>query len=465
MAVIGTVVALTGSAIVIDASGAQRALRLGDTVESGDSIVALKGAIVELQLVNGNVVQIGSEQTVTFTQELSDAILYDLVDPTDNVVSQSTIQSLIQAIQTGDNIDDVIAALANERAEVNEGVTLNQQGHTFVDLLRIDDVLNRFDYSYDVASEEYLDNNPLNQDRDVQLGDGLSNAVYLPRIDQDLNAFDFEYRTPAINLESRLNNPTRQAFDPDYLANLGATPPATPSNLSPTASFTSTPGTEDATNATLNLTGNDPDGSIVSITVTTLPPATQGVLYLADGVTPVIEGAPLTPAQAIGLIFIPALNFNGTVNVPFVVTDNSGTSSSTLNAQISVTAVNDAPVANDDSVALIEDTPISGNVLTNDTDVDGNALSVTQFTVDIDGDLIPEVFAAGSTAVIAGIGSIIINANGAYTFTPAANYTGAIPQIVYTLSDGALTDTASLNLGPITSVNDAPDAANDIIAA
>ncbi|PPC89794.1 MAG: hypothetical protein CTY35_14915, partial [Methylotenera sp.] len=186
---------------------------------------------------------------------------------------------------------------------------------------------------------------------------------------------------------------------------------------------------------------------------------------MADGVTPVVAGAPLTPAQATGLIFIPALNFNGTVNVPFVVTDDGGATSNLLVAQVTIIAVNDAPIANNDNVVVTEDTPISGNVLTNDADVDGDTLSVTQFTVDTNGDLIPETFTAGTTAVIVGVGTIVINANGTYTFTPAPNYVGAIPEIVYTLSDGALTDTASLNLGPVTAVNDAPDAINDTVSA
>ena len=202
MANIGIVILLTGTAIIVDATGAQRTLSLGDTINSGDTVIALKGVMVELQLANGNVVQIASEQTVTFTQELSDAILYDLIDPNNNAVSQATIQSLIQAINTGDNIDDIIAALANERAEVNEGIN-TQQGHTFVDLLRLDDVLNQFDYNYDVASREYGDNNPMLQERDAQPGDGLSGEVYVPRIDQDLNAFDFAYRTPREQFESR----------------------------------------------------------------------------------------------------------------------------------------------------------------------------------------------------------------------------------------------------------------------
>ena len=145
MAIVGKVVLLTGQAILVDATGAQRPLPLGDNIQPGDTIIAPKGVMVELQLANGSTVQIASQQTVTFTQELSDAILYDLIDPNNNAVTQASIQTLIQAIQSGDSIDDIIANLAADRADANEGFSTAQQGHTFVDLLRIDDVLNQLD--------------------------------------------------------------------------------------------------------------------------------------------------------------------------------------------------------------------------------------------------------------------------------------------------------------------------------
>ena len=44
------------------------------------------------------------------------------------------------------------------------------------------------------------------------------------------------------------------------------------------------------------------------------------------------------------------------------------------------------------------------------------------------------------------MGTLTIGANGAYTFTPAANYAGPIPVATYTISDGTATDTATLTL-------------------
>jgi Ca2+-binding RTX toxin-like protein len=51
----------------------------------------------------------------------------------------------------------------------------------------------------------------------------------------------------------------------------------------------------------------------------------------------------LTPTQMVSLVFKPTLNYNGTVNIPFTVTDNLGLVSASTNATVTVAAVNDAP--------------------------------------------------------------------------------------------------------------------------
>ncbi|MDC6705913.1 cadherin-like domain-containing protein, partial [Leclercia adecarboxylata] len=124
---------------------------------------------------------------------------------------------------------------------------------------------------------------------------------------------------------------------------------------------------------------------------------------------------------------------------------------------ITVTAVNDSPSAVTDNAVTPEDTPVSGNVLTNDTDAEGNTLSVTQFTVAG----VLGTFTAGQTATIPNVGTIVVNADGTFTFTPVANYNGTVPAITYTVSDGnGGTSTAGLNI-TVTSVNDAPSAVAD----
>ena len=85
----------------------------------------------------------------------------------------------------------------------------------------------------------------------------------------------------------------------------------------------------------IKLTGTDIDSPIASVTVKTLPDASQGLLTLADG-TPVIAGVALTPSQAAGLKFKPNQSFNGTASFTFTVTDDKGMESAPAFANVKV---------------------------------------------------------------------------------------------------------------------------------
>ncbi|MGE0071439.1 MAG: DUF4347 domain-containing protein [Thiomonas sp.] len=128
----------------------------------------------------------------------------------------------------------------------------------------------------------------------------------------------------------------------------------------------------------------------------------------------------------------------------YTITDHDG-DTSTATLTVTITG-NRPPVANDDTRSTPEDTPISGNVLTGgggdvaDSDPEGDPLTVVDFT--IHGTTHP----AGGMATIPGVGQITINANGGYTFIPAPGWTGGVPPIAYTISDGHSTDSATLNI-------------------
>ena len=111
-------------------------------------------------------------------------------------------------------------------------------------------------------------------------------------------------------------------------------------------------------------------------------------------------------------------------------------------ARVAVTVhpVNDPPQAADDAAEMEEDTAVEIDVLANDTDVDGDELSVQSATD-------PEH------------GTVTVNGDGTVTYTPDADYYGG-DAFEYTISDGNATATAAVTL-TVHPVNDAPVAEDD----
>ena len=106
----------------------------------------------------------------------------------------------------------------------------------------------------------------------------------------------------------------------------------------------------------LELTGSDPEGGPLTYAVATQP--AHGTL---SGTAP-------------SLTYTPAADFNGTDSFTFTVQDADG-ASDTGTVTIAVTPVNDPPVANDDARTIDENDPVTVAVLSNDTDLDGDALA------------------------------------------------------------------------------------------
>jgi hypothetical protein len=119
---------------------------------------------------------------------------------------------------------------------------------------------------------------------------------------------------------------------------------------------------------------------------------------------------------------------------------NGGTDTATVT--VTVGPVNDAPVANDDVATTNEDVAVSIQVLANDTDPDGDSLTIDSFTQPANG-------------------AVADNGDGTVTYTPDPDFNGE-DTFTYTILDGnGETDTATVtvNVGP---VNDSPVALDDI---
>ncbi len=218
-------------------------------------------------------------------------------------------------------------------------------------------------------------------------------------------------------------------------------------------------GTANSNTATVSLTihaVNDAPVAMNDSYVTTedavLTIATPGVIANDTDV----DGDPLTAALAGGVshgtltlnangsfVYTPTANYNGSDS--FTYRANDGTANSnTATVSLTINHVNHAPVAANDSYNTNEDTVLSiasPGVLSNDTDADGNPLTAT---------------------LVSGVshGTLTLNANGSFVYTPTANYNGS-DSFTYRANDG----TANSNVATVTilinSINDAPNAVND----
>ncbi len=157
----------------------------------------------------------------------------------------------------------------------------------------------------------------------------------------------------------------------------------------------------------------DPDGAVNTLTAAKVTDPAHGTVTVnADG----------------SFTYTPAANYNGPDSFTYKASDGSLDSVATVS--LTVTSVADAPVAANDSYVVntnMARTVSAPGVLANDTDGDGDAPTAVKVTDPAHG-------------------TVVLNANGSFTYTPAANYTGP-DSFTYKANDGASdSNVATVNL-------------------
>ena len=189
--------------------------------------------------------------------------------------------------------------------------------------------------------------------------------------------------------------------------------------------------TAEDTAVTIAVLANDTDRDDDALSVDSVGAPQHG--------TVVIAGQQVT--------YTPAANYNGADSFTYVVTDGHG-GSGTGTVTVTVTAVNDAPVAGNDSYSTPEDATLTiaaPGVLANDTDVDSTTLTAS--------------LVSGTAN-----GTLTLNANGSFSYTPNANFNGS-DSFTYRANDGALNSQLATVTITVTPVNDAPSALDQSVAA
>ena len=189
-------------------------------------------------------------------------------------------------------------------------------------------------------------------------------------------------------------------------------------NDAPTTNNVSANGAEDAASIAITLTGGDIDGTVQSFALSSLP--ANGTLYTDAGLTTAAATATdyAASGEALTLYFVPDADWNGVTSFDFAAKDDGGASdASPATATVTVTAVNDAPTATNDSAGTPVDTAVIISVLANDTDPDtGDTLSITGVTQGANG-------------------TVLDNGDGTVTYTPNLSFSGT-DTFTYTADDG-----------------------------
>jgi hypothetical protein len=213
--------------------------------------------------------------------------------------------------------------------------------------------------------------------------------------------------------------------------------------------------TPEDTPTTFNITNNDTDvDGMIDLASVDLDPNTPGIQT-----TFVVAGGTFSYDGAGNVTFTPNADFNGIATADYQVCDN-GTPLPALcdiaTITVTVNAVNDAPIANDDNATTPEDTPTTFNITNNDTDVDG---MIDLASVDLD----PNTPGIQTSVMVAG-GTFTYDGAGNVTFTPNLNFNGTATTNYQVCDNGtplpAQCDIATITV-TVTAVNDAPIANDD----
>ncbi len=143
--------------------------------------------------------------------------------------------------------------------------------------------------------------------------------------------------------------------------------------------------------------------------------------------------------------YVPPSNYNGNAVFTYKAYDGE-LYSNIATVTIIVGADNDPPTASDDSYSALEDNALNiaaPGVLSNDNDIDGDPLSAS---------LIQDVDPSA--------GTLTLNADGSFLYTPAPNYNGIVT-FTYQAFDGTVNSNVATVTITVAPANDTPAAVND----
>ena len=407
--VIARVGKITGEAFARDPDGNVRRLKSGDPIREGDVVQTAEGGQVQLTLADGRELLVGANEAAKIDAEVAAP---DLPNAGDSAV-QNNPQGFIKVAKAIVGPDGTFS-FDDDGGQVKASVD-QKDGHTFIELMRIVENVDPLAFQFSTtrfpltgtiqggATTQVLasaglqlaanlvitvtGNNdaPVAQAASFSVAEDaavLSGSVVATDVDANatlsfalnsaapagltfnangsysFDASNAAYQSLGVGQFAVLTVPYTVTDDQGATSTANLVITVTGTNDAPVAVDDSISATEDTLfTSTVSLIANDTDvnGPTKTAVAGTYTTTQGGTLVLAaDG----------------SYTYTPALNFTGTDTVDYTVTDGTLTDVGTLT--ITVSAVNDAPVAVDDSISATEDTLFTSTVslIANDTDVE-----------------------------------------------------------------------------------------------
>ncbi|TVX93463.1 Ig-like domain-containing protein [Paenibacillus agilis] len=201
---------------------------------------------------------------------------------------------------------------------------------------------------------------------------------------------------------------------------------------------------------TLNPPANTIPVAVASTISTTKNTAVTGTLLGTDAdgdnltysiVQPPGKGTTTLNTRTGSYTYIPNNNATGSDTIIFKVNDGTVDSLPAI-VTVTIVAVNSAPVADDDTLSVTEDTPKAGKVTA--TDIDGDSLIYSVLDN-------PKK------------GTVTFDASGAFTYTPHTNATGT-DSFMFKANDGTVDSNPATIAVAIVPVNDTPVSVNSTLS-
>jgi len=206
-----------------------------------------------------------------------------------------------------------------------------------------------------------------------------------------------------------------------------------------TVTVTVTPVNDTPSVIDRSFTTNEDTAGTLALTVTDVDLSFEGDSHTWEIVTAPNAAHGTASISGSTLTFTPVANWNGTTTLTYRAKDSKSAISNTATVTITVTPVNDAPVASNRALTTAEDT--AGTVTLAATDVDGDSLTYSVVT-----------------APNSAHGTVSISGNVA-TFTPKPNWNGTTT-FTYRANDGSLNSNTATVTVTVTPVNDTPSVSN-----